>query len=183
MDIDNQKIFHLYNRSNNREVIFKEAENYGYFMRKYATHLEPFFELLAFCQMPTHFHLLIHVRPDIDLDDARDRVGIWLSSYAKAVNKRYERNGSLFQQHSKAKLVDDESYLLNLVTYIHQNPVRAGLADAPIDWPYSSLHSMIKPSAKPKPIARFMSHPLGDVESFLALQSRKLPTIDPRYWV
>jgi REP element-mobilizing transposase RayT len=72
------------------------------------------------------------------------RLGLLFSSYTKAINKRYYRHGSLFQQRAKAKIVSDERYLLTLISYIHQNPVRAGHVRRPEDWPFSSYLDLIE---------------------------------------
>jgi hypothetical protein len=57
--------------------------------------------------------------------------------YTRWVNRRYDRCGHLFQGRYKAVLVDGDSYLLELVRYIHLNPVRAGVVDSPIDYPWT----------------------------------------------
>lgn len=73
------------------------------------------------------------------------RVGILLSSYAQAINKREKRSGSLFQQKTKAKILSEEiegrkiNYLENCFFYIHNNPFEAGLVKHLKDWPYSSF--------------------------------------------
>ena len=85
----------------------------------------------------THFHLLVRVKSEA-IDEAQSAVGILLSSYTKAINHRHARHGSLFQRHTKAKWVDDDRYLLTLLTYIHQNPIRARLVDRLEAWPFSS---------------------------------------------
>lgn len=63
-----------------------------------------------------------------------------LSSYTRGVNKELDRSGSLFQQNSKFKLIDDqdEFYPLVCFNYIHQNPYRAGLVDKLDNWKHSS---------------------------------------------
>lgn len=137
MHLKPEQIYHLYNRSNNTELLFKNEENYRYFLRKFKKRLENFLTVYAYCLMPTHFHFLIKVDAK-EIDKLRKNIGIQLSSYTKAINKAFGRNGSLFQQHTKAKIVDDETYLLRLVTYIHQNPLRSGLVENLTTWKYSS---------------------------------------------
>jgi hypothetical protein len=65
-----------------------------------------------------------------------------LSSYAKAINKRYSRSGSLFRQNTKSRKTSDDlyahDYSLVCFNYIHNNPVSAGLVQAPEDWEFSS---------------------------------------------
>ncbi|MCX6137481.1 MAG: hypothetical protein NTV54_08320, partial [Ignavibacteriales bacterium] len=120
---------------------------------------------LAYCLMPTHLHFLVRVRASIGIghlvaEDASlpeaegvryllsgqisKRLGLLFSSYTKAINKRHHRHGSLFQQRAKAKLVNDERYLLTLISYIHQNPVRAGHVRRPEEWPFSSYLDLIE---------------------------------------
>jgi hypothetical protein len=87
--------------------------------------------------MPTHFHFLVYVKTD-QVELLKKKVGLLLSSYTKAINVRYGRHGSLFQEHTKSKRVDKDRYLLKLVTYIHQNPIRAEIAKHLEDWEFSS---------------------------------------------
>jgi putative transposase len=129
--------FHLYNRSNNDEIVFKELENYTYFLRKFQNYLGNDLSVLAYCLMPTHFHFLVFIKSQ-DTEMIKKSVGILLSSYTKAINKRHGRHGSLFQLHTKARCIDDEGYLITVVTYIHQNPVRAGLVKKLEGWKFSS---------------------------------------------
>ena len=62
----------------------------------------------------------------------------WLSGYANWWCKRHRHPGHVFQGRFKADLVEDESYFWTVSRYIHLNPVRAGLAAHPADWPWSS---------------------------------------------
>jgi hypothetical protein len=72
-----------------------------------------------------------------------DKIGIMLSSYTKAFNKRFNRHGSLFQEHSQAKPISNDRYLISLLTYIHQNPIRSGLVEKVEEWKYSSYQDYI----------------------------------------
>lgn len=106
-----------------------------------------------------------------------------LSSYTKAINNQYKRHGSLFQLHTKAKLVDSENYLMTLAAYIHQNPIRAGLTNKLEDWIHTSYrdyigladHGLIK-----KDIV-LQQH--GSVEEFKIFSKELLLTIDSKYWI
>ena len=137
MQLDAGCCYHLFNRSNAGEVVFKSPENYLYFLQKYRHYLEPFTVTLAYCLMPTHFHFLVRVT-SVDITATQQAIGHWLSSYTKAINVRYRRHGSLFQTNTRAKEVSDERYLLTVMTYIHQNPVRARLVERIEDWSFSS---------------------------------------------
>jgi putative transposase len=76
-------------------------------------------ELLAYCLMPNHFHLLIKQFSKNDMNKFMQSV---ITRYSMYFNKKYDRVGKLFQGHYKAVLVSDESYLLHLSRYIHLNP-------------------------------------------------------------
>jgi len=165
--------YHFYNRTNNEEVLFRSEDNYLYFLKKYRYYLDEYLDTIGYCLMPTHFHFLVRVKPfkadELHLPDGvhlnqqlnvskmdytselesiysrmiSDKIGILLSSYTKAINKRYGRHGSLFQNHSNAKPVPNDRYLITLLTYIHQNPVRRKLVHKAEDWKYSSYQDYI----------------------------------------
>jgi putative transposase len=150
MEFETGKYYHFYNRSNNEELLFKSEENYVYFLEKYRGYFGPLFSTLAYCLMPTHFHFLIKVKELSETPKTSDisiivkkNIGTLLSSYTKAINKRFRRHGSLFQPHSKAKEIEDEQYLLTLISYIHQNPVRSRLVTKAEEWEYSSYQDLI----------------------------------------
>ena len=141
MQLVQNKYYHLYNRSNNKEVVFKESRNYPYFLRKYGKYLSSFVNTICYCLMPTHFHFLIKIISD-DSDLLRKNIGILLSSYTKAINKVNNRNGSLFQNHTKAKVIENDEYMWNLINYIHQNPLRKGLVENIDEWEFSSYRDI-----------------------------------------
>ena len=93
--------YHIYNRGNNRGRIFFELENYDYFMRLYKKYIAAVAELFAYCLLPNHFHLLLSIKDQGDLEDSREGIisakfGTFLGTYVKAINHRDQRTGSLF---------------------------------------------------------------------------------------
>lgn len=134
--------YHIYNRTNNKEIAFKSPENYLYFLKKYRDYLAMLIDALAYCLMPTHFHFLVYIF-SADITKIQRNIGIWLSSFTKAINKRYKRHSNLFQQHTKAVLISSDRYLLAAAAYIHQNPVASGLVAKLEDWIYSSYQDYI----------------------------------------
>ena len=126
--------YHLYNRGNDRQPIFFERDNYLFFLHRVRQYLIPTVDVIAYCLMPNHYHLLALLN-EPDLSHRMQLLGI---SYTKAVNRQQGRVGALFAGAFHAKLVDRDEYLLHLARYIHLNPVRAGLAAGPDDWEFSS---------------------------------------------
>jgi putative transposase len=58
-------VYHIYNQGNNRQQVFYSRENYFYFLRKLRIHIMPFADVLAWCLMPNHFHLLVEVKVQV----------------------------------------------------------------------------------------------------------------------
>jgi putative transposase len=118
--------YHVYNRGNNRQLIFFERDNYTYFLRQLRTHLiNRGVDIIAYCLMPNHYHLLVYLKNEY----FSKLMQAFTLSYAKAINQRYKRVGSLFQGRFQAIHVDKDEYLLNLTRYIHLNPVEANLVE------------------------------------------------------
>ncbi|MFV0590579.1 MAG: transposase [Draconibacterium sp.] len=61
MQFEKDHIFHIYNQGNNRQKLFFERENYLFFLRKIKTYILPYADILAWCLMPNHFHLMVLV--------------------------------------------------------------------------------------------------------------------------
>ena len=137
--------YHFYNRGNNRQAVFFESENYLYFLGGVTKYLVPVVYIVAYCLMPTHYHILVRVKQtsevfktsEVSLQVSR-AMQKFLISYTKAINKRFDRVGSLFQGQFQAKPIQSYSHLLNLCVYIHANPVKDGLVALPEDWIYSN---------------------------------------------
>ena len=139
MGLENGEIFHCYNRGNNRQKIFFSDENYLFFIRKIRKHVFPYTDILAYCLMPNHFHMLIYVHEAAELDDLLNNWRIMLSSYTRAINKANDWTGSLFQQKTKFKRIKSDDQGRVCFNYIHQNPVNAKLVDKMDSWQYSSF--------------------------------------------
>jgi putative transposase len=150
MQFQNGSIYHIYNRGNARQPIFFSDRNYFFFLEKIQKYIAPNCDILAWCLMPNHFHILIHANKNtcqlsktvpIPVFKLADNLGLLLSSYTKAINKKQSTTGSLFQQRTKSKQVLDNlnNYSLTAFHYIHQNPLKAGLAKRLEDWRFSSF--------------------------------------------
>ena len=111
--------YHIYNQGNNRQTVFFQERNYLYFIAKMREYLLPHGDILCYCLMPNHFHILFHVHTvnilvpkstgDILAEDntryrsVNESIAIILRSYTRAVNNQEKRTGSLFRDHTKAK--------------------------------------------------------------------------------
>jgi putative transposase len=154
--------YHIYNHANDPENLFRSDENYRYFLQQWSKYVEPVADTYAYCQMPNHIHFLIRTKDEIDLRNLpglEDLSGFiskqfsnLFNSYAKAFNKMYDRRGSLFNRPFKAKEITSDSYLTNVIFYIHHNPIHHGFTTKIEDWPHSSYHALI--SDKPTRLKR-----------------------------
>lgn len=105
--------YHVFNRGNNKETIFKEEENYHYFFGLIAKYLLPVAKIYAYCLLGNHFHLLLKINEGYALPDKYKvkphlPFGHLFNAYTKAINNKYGRTGSLFQEHLKRKRVTNE---------------------------------------------------------------------------
>lgn len=139
-------LYHVYNRGNNSQKVFFEERNYDFFLEKLRRHVNPVCDILAYCLMPNHFHLLVAL-PSGGLgpsdgsswhDQIRKSIGIVLSSYTQAINKANGITGSLFQQKTKFKELESDYQAKICMHYIHQNPLKSKLVSQLNEWPYSS---------------------------------------------
>jgi len=93
----------------------------------------------AFCLMANHLHLLIQIA-EIPLSKIIQNISFRYTRYS---NKTQKKTGHLFQGRYKAILIDADSYLLQLVRYIHNNPLRAKIVHTSEDYPWSSHHAYL----------------------------------------
>jgi len=128
MDFTNGQIYHVFNRGNNSQTVFFARENYLFFLDKIRKSILPHADILAWCLMPNHFHLMIEVNcVEVEISEQvtqvrvsegftssetltksarmrtlNDSIGIMLRSYSRAIQKQQKITGSLFQKETKA---------------------------------------------------------------------------------
>lgn len=123
LDVPGQ-LYHVMSRGIERGKIFIDEDDYIDFIERFGVWLgKSGGKCLAWCLMPNHFHFLV-LRGKRPLSEIMHHM---LTGYAVKFNGRHRRAGHLFQNRYKAILCDLEEYLLELVPYIHLNPLRAGL--------------------------------------------------------
>ena len=183
----NGNYYHIYNRGIDSCNLFKETDNYEYFLSLYDKYISPVADTFAWVLMPNHFHFLVRIKEDVvykfsNADRSIDAVRIeehkWetvdlsaceapdrvkkptphlhfshlMNAYAKYLNKRTGRHGSLFERPFKRKIIKNEWYLKQVILYIHNNPVHHGFCSHPMEYPWSSYLTCV--SIKPTKLKR-----------------------------
>lgn len=135
----NQEIYHIYNRGTDKRDIFYNDKNRIRFMNSLILFNEvgrisnksiktisvidipqnPCVEILAFCLMPNHYHLLLRQVTDGGISEYMHR----LKGYSRYFNLQNNRSGRLFEGVFKAKHINTTKYLNHISRYIHQNPL------------------------------------------------------------
>lgn len=135
-------IYHVMMRGNERKNLFLDEEDKQRFLETlFIKKKETGFFLYAYCLMGNHIHLLIQEGGE-SLATTMKRIN---ASYAFYFNQRYQRVGHLFQDRFKSEPVETEQYLLAAVRYIHNNPVKAGMAERAEQYKWSSFGCYISP--------------------------------------
>lgn len=150
------KFYHIYNHSVANRDLFIENDNYQYFMKLYKKYIPVVADTFAWVLMKNHFHFLIRIKDvnEFEINQASHLTGFrnlsgmkliphqqfsnLFNAYSKAINKRYQFRGTLFERPFKRKCITSENYLKKMVLYIHQNPVHHGFCQYVADYPWSS---------------------------------------------
>ena len=144
--------YHVYNRGVAKMDIFREAADYAYMLHLFKRHLsdeqvydrldrkvpnyKDEIDLVAFCLMPNHYHLMVYLK------DAQGLVHLMrsvMTAYSMYFNKKYKRVGGLFQSAFLASRVTTDAYYWHISSYIHLNPIDIGQdyrTYAYSSWPY-----------------------------------------------
>ncbi len=131
-------LYHITSRGNRRETIYETPEDRENFLEILGGVCAKYNWLChAYCLMGNHYHLLIET-PEANLSQGMRQLN---GVYTQCFNKAHARVGHVFQGRYKASLVEKETYLLELARYIVLNPVRAGIASSPSEWPWSSYRA------------------------------------------
>ncbi|KUO49059.1 MAG: transposase [Desulfitibacter sp. BRH_c19] len=133
-------IYHIILRGINRQSIFEEAVDKERFIETIAYYKEKCeYRVFGYCLMDNHVHLLIKEEKE-DISQSMKRIS---SSYVYWYNRKYERCGHLFQERFKSESVCSDAYLLTVLRYIHQNPVKAQIASDISTYKWSSYKEYI----------------------------------------
>lgn len=133
-------IYHILVRGINRQIIFEDEEDYVKFIDTIQQIKEKSgFKIYGYCLMGNHVHLLLREGKE-SLSLSMQRM---CSSFVYWYNWKYDRYGHLFQERYKSEVVENEAYLITVLRYIHQNPIKAGITNSVAGYKWSSYHEYI----------------------------------------
>jgi REP element-mobilizing transposase RayT len=187
LNFECEKVYHIYTRANSQaDILFRENENYRFFLKKYKKFISPIFKTLCYCLIPNHYHLLIIVKKqesifqyqkgnekkyknnELEINSfIQQQIANLHISYAKAFNRLYKRRGSLFQSKPKAKEISNTNYLLQVSRYIHRNPLKHGVVRHLKDWEFSSYLDYTNLRNGSIPYKELMISHFSSVQDFL----------------
>ena len=151
--------YHVILRGNGGQDIFYSKEDRSRFLLLLQEATERFScRLHVFCLMSNHLHLVVQVG-ETSLSKIVQNISF---RYTRYINKRKNRIGHLFQGRYKALLVDGDIYLLELIRYIENNPVRAGMVADPADYQWGSHRIYIGEETVPFLTTDFVLRQFGD---------------------
>jgi REP element-mobilizing transposase RayT len=149
-------LYHVYCRFRSGLRVFAEPEEAEHFLALLReVKQRDGFAILAWCFMPTHYHLALRMG-EVTLSRSFRRLQ---GNFAQWWNHRYHTLGPLWQSRFKARLVTNEAYFSRVVAYIHRNPVAAGLVKDPTWYPWSGHRELLVD----------LPDPLADAAAALAL--------------
>ncbi|HKK58032.1 MAG TPA: hypothetical protein VJ937_01020 [Salinivirga sp.] len=179
--LDEGLYYHIYNHANGQDDFFKDKNDYQNFLNRYVKYIVPICNTFAYCLMPNHFHFFVQVKPENDLikilkpNQETNKVDSktisycfshCFNGYTQAFNKKYHRNGNLFKSTFKRKPVKTEKYFVQLVHYIHSNPVKDGFVEKIEQWEYSSYNSFFSNNSDKFIRKGTVIEYFGDIENF-----------------
>jgi putative transposase len=128
-------IYHLTAHGSDNRHLFLGAEDREDFLARLHETCERFeLALLSYVLMGSHYHMLLRI-PDARLSRALQRLH---TEYSRHFNRRHWRTAHLFRAHPETREIGGDAQLLAAYRYLARNPVEAGLAEDPLDWPWSS---------------------------------------------
>ena len=134
-------IYHIMLRGINQQQIFEDEEDKMRFLETVSKYkAQCGYEIYAYCLMGNHVHML--------LKEGKENLTLVLKriacSYVYWYNWKYRRCGHLFQDRFRSEPVEDDSYFLTVIRYIHQNPLKAGICKNIDEYKFSSYEEYVK---------------------------------------
>lgn len=156
--------YHMFNHAVGNENLFRNDENYSFFLRKVKDYITPVMDIFSYNLLPNHYHLFLKVKtedvlkityksiyPGKQKELANEdmpgfvlqQVSNFQNSYSKSFNKVFGRRGRLFLESVKRREIVTEEYYSKIIHYVHANAVHHGFCKRIEDWPHSSYHALI----------------------------------------
>jgi putative transposase len=132
--------------------IFIGLKNKESYYQKHFSGKDRLVEIIAYCLMPTHLHLVLK---QVKVNGISIFMGNVLNSYTRYFNIKYERKGPLWESRFKNVGVTTDEQLLHLTRYIHLNPSTARLVEEPEAWKYSSYSEYIGETGKEENVCHY----------------------------
>ena len=137
--------YHVMNRGRRKEDVFKGKRDYEAFIDLLQELVEVYnIKIAAYCLMPNHYHLLVQT-PDANISRSMRHLN---SVYTQRFNKNNHFDGQVFRGRFKSIIVDADSYLLELLRYIHRNPLKSGMVDDINKYAWSSHKAYLSRARK-----------------------------------
>jgi putative transposase len=194
-EFEYESIYHIYNKTNNKELLFRSDENYLYFLILYAKYISPFAETFAWNLLPNHFHFMLRIKKEkdiekhiinlpLDIQTKTEKLYLinkdlntlmenefkrFFISYAMAFNNLYNRTGNLFYRTFKRVNVTNDTQFTQALIYIHANAQKHGLVKRFDQYKWTSYHSLISEKST-KLLRNEIFEWFGSKESFIKLQ-------------
>ncbi|MGV3509050.1 MAG: transposase [Sphingobacteriaceae bacterium] len=149
--------YHIFSRAIGEEKLFRNEENYRYFLNQFKKYINPVADTYGYCLLPNHFHFLVKIKDDQDiitnlLNTTKQKLtpectmqsfSNFLNSYTKSINKAFDRKGSLFIDYLRRVEITSNEQLRATLFYIHKNPVHHGLCKNINEWHWSSYQTYL----------------------------------------
>ena len=134
--ISESRVYHILFRGVNQQNIFEENIDFEKLKETIQTvKQEMGFKIYAYCFMSNHVHIVLQEKNSGDISLIMKRI---LTKYARWYNIKYGRSGALIANRYKSVPVEIDEYFLNLIRYVHQNPLKARIVEELESYPYSS---------------------------------------------
>jgi putative transposase len=149
--------YHIYNRGNNKDLLFFNQSNYLYFLRIIFEYMSGLMDVYAYCLLPNHFHFLFKTKEEEIIKNSAEYAGmiekdkcvisenmrILFMTYGKTINKQQNRSGSLFKKYFQRKFVTNDNYLVRTILYIYFNPVHHFINNDFENYKWSSYNKIL----------------------------------------
>lgn len=158
--------YHVLNRGNNGATVFRKDGDFTAFLDLLTAAKSQFpVKVFGVCLLSNHFHMVVQPATEVILSPFMQW---WMTSHVRRYHQHYRSHGHVWQGRFKSFPIQQDGHLLTAIRYVLRNPVRAGLVEHAIDWPWSSLRfpqlSDPLPIEIPRSWLEWIDEPLFDHE-------------------